>query len=62
MRIYTDLTKRRLDLRIAAEGMVRDNEKVKYAFNDVNNNIGLRLEDDSIKFFNSADELERILS
>ena len=61
MRIYTDLTKRRLDLRKAAEGMVRDNEKVKYAFSDVNNNIGLRLEDDSIKFFNSVTELERIL-
>ena len=46
--------------RKAAEGMVRDNEKVRYAFSDVNNNIGLRLEDDSIKFFNSTDELERI--
>ena len=62
VRIYTDLTKRRLLLKRKADEKVRDNEKVQYAFADVNNNIGLRLEGDSIKFFNSEEELDRILA
>ena len=62
VRIYTDLTKRRLQLKRLADEKVRDNEKVQYAFADVNNNIGLRLEGDSIKFFNSEEELDRILA
>ena len=60
-RIYTDLTKRRLQLKKTADDMVRDNDKVKYAFGDINNNIGVRLDDDSLRFFNSVEELERIL-
>ena len=61
VRIYTDLTKRRLQLKRKADEKIRENENVKFAFADVNNNIGLRLEDDSIKFFNSEEELDRIL-
>ena len=55
------MTKRRLQLKKTADEMVRDNQKVKYAFGDVNNNIGIRLDDDSLRFFNSVEELERIL-
>ena len=59
--IYTDLTKRRLDLKKLADEKVRDNEHVKFAFADVNNNIGLRLANDQVKLFNSEEELETIL-
>ena len=61
-RFYTDLTKRRLDLKKLADAKTKDNEKVKFAFADVNNNIGLRLADDRMVYFNSVDELERTLA
>ena len=61
VRIYTDLTKRRLDLKRKADEKIRGNENIKFAFADVNNNIGLRLADDTMKFFNSEEELDRIL-
>ena len=62
IRFYTDLTKRRLDLKKLADDRTKDNDKVKFAFADVNNNIGLRLADDRMAYFNSEDELERILA
>ena len=61
-RFYTDLTKGRLDLKKLADAKTKDNEKVKFAFADVNNNIGLRLADDRMVYFNSVDELERTLA
>ena len=61
-RFYTDLTKRRLDLKKLADARTKDNEKVNFAFADVNNNIGLRLADDRMAYFNSEDELDRILA
>ena len=60
-RIYTDLTKRRLDLKKLADEKTRDNDQVKFAFADINNNIGLRLANDQVKFFNSEEELVAIL-
>ena len=60
-RIYTDLTKRRLDLKKLADERIRDNDGVKFAFADVNNNIGLRLANDQVRFFNSEEELVAIL-
>ena len=56
-----DLTKRRLTLKKLADEKVKDNNKVKFAFADVNNNIGLRLADNKMKFFNSEVELDKIL-
>ena len=61
IRFYTDLTKRRLTLKKLADEKVKDNNKVKFAFADVNNNIGLRLADNKMKFFNSEVELDKIL-
>ena len=61
-RFYTDLTKRRLDLKKLADARTKDNEKVKFAFADVNNNIGLRLADDRMVYFNSKEELEATLT
>ena len=60
-RIYTDLTKRRLTLKKLADQKVKDNDKVMFAFADVNNNIGLRLSTEQMKYFNSEEELDNIL-
>ena len=52
VRFYTDLTKRRLNLKKLADVKVKNNEKVKFAFADINNNIGLRLANEKVSFFN----------
>ena len=44
-----------------ADEKTRDNDQVKFAFADINNNIGLRLANDQVKFFNSEEELVAIL-
>ena len=62
VRCYIDLTKRRFLLKKWAIELVKNNEKVDYVFADVNNNICLRLKDNSLKFFNSEDELRTILN
>lgn len=59
---YRDLTKRRLDLKKLTDAKTKDNEQVKFAFADVNNNIRLHLADHKMVYFNSVDELERTLS
>lgn len=61
IRFYTDLTKRRLNLKKLADEKVKDNEKVKFAFADINNSIRLRLANEKMAFFNSEDELDKIL-
>ena len=61
VRFYTDLTKRRLDLKKLADEKTKNLEKVNFAFADINNSIGIRLVDGTMKFFNSEDELNKIL-
>ena len=61
VRFYTDLTKRRFELKKHAEKAVEGNEKVSYVFADINNNIGLKLSNNSFRFFNSEAELRSIL-
>ena len=58
---YVDLTKRRVDLKKKATEKVNGNEKVKFAYADMNNNTCLMLKDGSKKFFNSEEELDAIL-
>ena len=60
-RFYTDLTKRRLLLKKLADERTKDNNKVKWAFADINNNVGLSLESGKLVFFNSEEELDKIL-
>ena len=62
VRFYIDLTRRRYLLKKRAMELVAGNEKVAFAFADVNNNICLRLNDNSVKFFNSEYELNSILN
>ena len=61
VRFYTDLTKRRLEMKKLADSKTKNNDKVKFAFADINNSIGIRLADESMRFFNSEEELDRIL-
>ena len=60
-RFYMDLTKRRFSLKKFAYEKIKDNGLVDFVFADVNNNIGLRLKNGQFKFFNSEEELEKIL-
>ena len=62
VRFYIDLTKRRFLLKKTAMELVKDNDKVLYVFADVNNNICLRLKDNTVRFFNSEVELKSILN
>ena len=59
--IAIDLTKRRYELLKFARGVIKDNVKVKYAFADINCSPGICLHDDKLCFFNSKDELSKIL-
>ena len=61
-KFYTDLTKRRFDLKKKAQEKTKDNQKVKFSYSDVNNNICLMLVDGSKKSFNSEAELYTILA
>ena len=62
MRFYVDLTKRRFLLKNMAIEKVKDNQKVKFAYADVNNNICLMLVDNKKLFFNSEYELDALLA
>ena len=61
-KFYTDLTKRRFDLKKKAQEKTNGNEKVKFSYSDVNNNICLMLENGTKKSFNSEAELDTILA
>ena len=61
-RYYVDLTQRRVQLKKKAIKLTKDNEKVDFAYADINNNICLLLKDGKKKFFNSEEELANILA
>ena len=61
VRFYIDLTKRRFLLKKSAEEKVKNNDKIDFAFADVNNNLCLRLKSGAFKFFNSESELNNVL-
>ena len=44
-----------------ADSKTKNNEKVKFAFAGINNSIGIRFTDESTRFFNSEEELDKIL-
>ena len=63
-RIVTDLTKRRYELLRKAKGLIDDdnaNFNVKFAFADINCSLVLFMNDESFRYFNSEEELMRIL-
>ena len=61
VRFYTDLTKRRFLLKKHAIEHVKGNDKVKFVFADVNNNICIMLASGVKKVFNSEYEFETLL-
>ena len=61
-KFYTDLTKRRFDLKKKAQEKINGNQKVKFSYSDINNNICIMLENGSKKSFNSEAELDTILA
>ena len=60
--LAVDLTKRRYGLLRSTIELIKDHQKIKYTFADVNCSLGLRLHDDSLCFFNSESELDGILN
>ena len=57
-----DLIKRKFELKKKAQVTVKNYEDVvDFVFADVNNNICLRVKDSRFKFFNSEEELNKIL-
>ena len=59
--VLLDLTKRRYLLLAKATSVVKDNTAVMFAFADTNCSLALKLNDDKFHYFNSKDELNKIL-
>ena len=62
VKFYADLTKRRLDLKKLAIEHVKDLQNVDFVFTDINCNLVVRFKDGQLRYFNSVEELNRILS
>ena len=62
-KIFLDLTKRRFALKKVAIEKVQDfDDKVDFAFSDINCSLCLKLTEGGFKYFNSEDELDAILA
>ena len=59
--VSLDLTKRRYSLLAKAKGIIKDNPAVMFAFTDINCSLALKLHDDKFHYFNSDDEINKIL-
>ena len=59
--VSLDLTKRRYALLERAEGLVKDNSSVVYAFCDINCSLSMKFNDNTYKYFNSENELRKLL-
>ena len=59
--VSLDLTKRRCSLLAKAKSIIKDNPTVMFAFADINCSLALKLNDDKFHYFNSEDELNKIL-
>lgn len=61
VRIYLDLTKRRLDLLDRCRDLITDESNVSFVFADINCNTVAKLKNNTFKFFNSIDDFQQIL-
>ena len=59
--VSLDLTKRSYSLLAKAKSIIKDNPAVMFAFADINCSLALKLNDDKFHYFNSEDELNKIL-
>ena len=56
-----DLTKRRYLLLAKAKSYIKDNPAVMFVFAHINCSTAMKLNDDKFHYFNSEDELKKIL-
>eukprot|EP00112_Aurelia_sp_Birch-Aquarium-sp1_P006851 Seg1749.1 transcript_id=Seg1749.1/GoldUCD/mRNA.D3Y31 product="hypothetical protein" protein_id=Seg1749.1/GoldUCD/D3Y31 len=61
IKILLDLTPTRAKLLSAARERVKSHPGIQYAFVDINCRLGVKLIDDSLKFFSTERELEQLL-
>ena len=61
-KIFLDLTKRRFALKNLAIEKAKRYEQVQFVCNDINCSLCIKLNNDEFKYFNSEDELDKILS
>ena len=59
--VSLDLTKRLYPLLAKTKSIIKDNPAVMFAFADINCSLALKLNDDKFHYFNSEDELNKIL-
>ena len=59
--VSLDLTKRRYALLSKAKGLVKGNPSVAYAFCDINCSLAIKFNDNTYKYFNSENELRKLL-
>ena len=59
--VSLDLTKRPYSFLAKAKGIIKDNPAVTLAFADINCSLALKLNADKFHYFNSEDELNKIL-
>ena len=59
--VSLDLKKRRYSLLAKSKSIIKDNPAVMFAFADTNCSLALKLNDDKFHYFNSEDELSKIL-
>ena len=59
--VLLDLTKRRYALLSKVKGLVKDNPAVAYALCDINCSSALKFNDNTYKYFNSENELRKLL-
>ena len=59
--VSLDLTKRRYSLLAKVKSIIKDNPAVIFAFADINCSLALKLNDNKFHYFNSEDELNKIL-
>ena len=60
--IQLDLTARRAKLLVFAKGRVKDLQDVDFVYADVNSRIGMKTMNGEFFFFNSPDELEKVIN
>ena len=59
--VSLDLTKRRYALLSKAKGLFQDNPSDAYAFCDINCSLAIKFNDNTYKYFNSENELRKLL-
>ena len=60
--VSVDLTKRRYNLLRSAMGMMNQNSNIKFIFADINCSLAIKINEESLKYFNTKQELNSILS